>query len=203
MADDISAKRREILMKTGAKLFLKKGYDGVALDDIVQKAGGSKSTIYSIFGGKCGLFISSIERLCREFNAPLRDLDYTGLDLRASLEKLGRTLATLIVRPEYLALHRLIIAESRHCPEVGRAWYELGPHETHMLIAELLRTHSPKPRPGSKQIRKSAVFLHDALVSDLQHRLLSGVGSETNPKSINLLVHDTVHLFLLGYGKQS
>jgi TetR/AcrR family transcriptional regulator, transcriptional repressor NalC len=59
-------------------LFVKRGYDGVTVDKIVELAGGSKSTIYSTFGGKCGLLISSIENLCREVNEPLTKTDYTG-----------------------------------------------------------------------------------------------------------------------------
>jgi AcrR family transcriptional regulator len=54
------------LQKVAEGLFLKRGYEGVTIDKIVELAGGSKSTVYSKFGGKCGLFISSIENLCRE-----------------------------------------------------------------------------------------------------------------------------------------
>ena len=60
---------------------------GVTIDKIVELAGGSKSTIYSEFGGKCGLFISSIETLCRESNEPLTKIDYTGLTLEQSLKR--------------------------------------------------------------------------------------------------------------------
>src|SRR6185312_10012339 len=56
-------------------LFLKRGYDGVTIDKVVELAGGSKSTVYSEFGGKCGLFINSIETLCRQSNEPLAKLD--------------------------------------------------------------------------------------------------------------------------------
>jgi len=54
---------------------------------VVELAGGSKSTVYSEFGGKCGLFINSIETLCRQSNEPLAKLDYTGLNLEQSLKK--------------------------------------------------------------------------------------------------------------------
>ena len=63
--------RNTRLQKVAADLFLQRGYDGVTIDKIVELAGGSKSTVYSEFGGKCGLFIKSIENLCREANKPL------------------------------------------------------------------------------------------------------------------------------------
>ena len=52
--------RNSKLQKVAADLFLKRGYEGVTIDKIVELAGGSKSTVYSEFGGKCGLFISSL-----------------------------------------------------------------------------------------------------------------------------------------------
>jgi hypothetical protein len=85
-------------------------------------AGGSKSTIYGEFGGKCGLFISSIENLCREANEPLAKIDYTGLSLEASLKKLSFQILKLITARRSVELHRLAIAEAVNCPEVGEAW---------------------------------------------------------------------------------
>src|ERR1700722_16744671 len=88
--------RNSKLQKVAADLFLKRGYEGVSIDKIVELAGGSKSTVYSEFGGKCGLFISSIETLCREANAPLEKIDYTGLSLEASLKKLSFHILNII-----------------------------------------------------------------------------------------------------------
>ena len=44
--------RNSKLQKVAADLFLKRGYEGVTIDKIVELAGGSKSTVYSEFGGK-------------------------------------------------------------------------------------------------------------------------------------------------------
>ena len=48
--------RRMALLLSANTLFLKHGYDAVSLDDIVQHAGGSKTSIYKYFGNKDGLF---------------------------------------------------------------------------------------------------------------------------------------------------
>src|SRR3981189_676132 len=84
------------LRSVAADLFLKRGYDGVTIDRGGQLAGGSKRNVYSEFGGKCGLFISSIETLCRELNEPLTRIDYAGLDLEQSLKKLAFHILKLI-----------------------------------------------------------------------------------------------------------
>src|SRR3979490_353545 len=129
------------LQKVAADLFLKRGYEGVSIDKIVEQAGGSKSTVYSEFGGKCGLFIRSIENLCRESNEPLAKIDYTGLNLEESLKKLSFHILKLISAKRSVDLHRLAIGEAANCPEVGEAWYKHGPARTASFIKDVFESH--------------------------------------------------------------
>src|SRR5260370_8022484 len=122
--------RNSKLQKVAADLFLKRGYEGVTIDKIVELAGGSKSTIYSKFGGKCGLFISSIETLCRESNEPLTKIDYAALNLEESLKKLSFHILKLITAKRSVQLHRLAIGEAVNCPPTGQAWYPPPPART-------------------------------------------------------------------------
>ncbi|AXU44207.1 HTH-type transcriptional repressor ComR [Acinetobacter baumannii] len=77
--------RRLALLLSATELFLEKGYDAVSLDDIVNHAGGSKTSIYKYFGNKDGLFTAICDyrremffkdtepyRVCRRVNI-LRD----------------------------------------------------------------------------------------------------------------------------------
>ena len=168
------------LQKVAANLFLKHGYD-VSLDKIVKQAGGSKSTVYTEFGGKCGLFIRSIENLCRESNESLAEIDYTGMDLKQSLTKLAFHILKLITSKRSIDLHRLAIGEAATCPEVGEAWYIHGPARTTSYIRELLEQHRHELRHTSIRIERIAVVLHDALVGDILYRHLAGITKqETN-----------------------
>ena len=163
------------LRKVAGDLFLRRGYDGVTIDQIVELAGGSKSTVYSEFGGKCGLFISSIERLCRESTEPLTKIDYTGLDLRQSLIKLGFHILKLITEKQSVDLHRLAIGEAAQCPEVGVAWYTHGPARTASIIATVLQRHAAELDTATISIEQMAMVLHDALTGDVLYRRLAGV----------------------------
>jgi AcrR family transcriptional regulator len=162
------------LQKVAADLFLKRGYEGVTVDKIVELAGGSKSTIYSEFGGKCGLFISSIENLCRESNEPLTKIDYTGLNLEQSLKKLSFHILKLITAKRSVELHRLAIGEALNCPEVGEAWYTHGPARTASFIRSVLESRRHELRKTTIPIERMAVILHDSLMGDILYRLLAG-----------------------------
>src|SRR5271163_2453928 len=168
--------RNNKLQKVAANLFLKHGYDGVTIDRIVETAGGSKSTVYSEFGGKCGLFIKSIENLCRESNESLAQIDYEGLDLEQSLKKLGFHILKLITAKRSVELHRLAIGEAVNCPEVGEAWYTHGPAKTASFIRTLLEGRREELRKTAIPIDRIAVVLHDSLTGDVLYRRLAGVG---------------------------
>jgi hypothetical protein len=159
-------------------------------------AGGSKSTVYSEFGGKCGLFISSIENLCRESNEPLAKIDYTGLDLEASLKKLSFHILKLITAKRSVDLHRLAIGEAANCPEVGEAWYTHGPAKTASFIRSLLESRHKELRKTAIPIDRIAVILHDSLTGDILYRLLAGVGKQENDTELKRLAGASVDLIL-------
>jgi AcrR family transcriptional regulator len=184
------------LQKVAADLFLKRGYEGVTIDRIVELAGGSKSTVYSEFGGKCGLFISSIENLCRDSNEPLAKIDYTGLNLEDSLKKLSFHILKLITAKRSVELHRLAIGEAANCPEVGEAWYTYGPARTASFIRSLLESRRGEFRVTTIPIERMAVILHDSLTGDVLYRLLAGVGKHESDAELERLACAAVDLIL-------
>src|SRR5271154_1682409 len=182
------------LQKVAADLFLKRGYEGVTVDKIVELAGGSKSTVYSEFGGKCGLFISSIEKLCRESNEPLATIDYSGLTLEESLKKLSFHILKLITAKRSVELHRLAIGEAANCPEVGEAWYTHGPARTASFIRSLLESRREELRKTTIPIERMAVILHDSLTGDVLYRRLAGVGKHESDAELERVACAAVDL---------
>lgn len=184
------------LRTVAAELFLKRGYDGVTIDKVVELAGGSKSTVYSEFGGKCGLFIKSIEILCRKSNEPLATIDYTGLDLEQSLKKLAFHILKLISAKRSVDLHRLAIGEAANCPEVGEAWYTHGPARTASFIKAVFENHRSELRNTSIPVDRLAVFLHDSLTGDVLYRLLAGVTKRESDGELERTADAIVDVFL-------
>jgi AcrR family transcriptional regulator len=191
--------RNSKLQKVAADLFLKRGYEGVTIDKIVELAGGSKSTVYSEFGGKCGLFIKSIENLCREANEPLAKIDYTGLNLEASLKKLAFQILKLITAKRSVELHRLAIGEALNCPEVGVAWYTHGPAKTVSFIQSLLESRREELPPTTIPMDRIATILHDSLTGDVIYRRLAGVGKHQSDAELERLASATVDLIFAAH----
>ena len=188
--------RNNKLQKVAANLFLKHGYDGVTIDKIVEMAGGSKSTVYSEFGGKCGLFIKSIENLCRESNESLAQIDYEGLDLEQSLKKLAFQILKLITSKRSVELHRLAIGEAANCPEVGEAWYTHGPARTASFIMAVLERHRGELRHPTANQERIAVMLHDSLTGDILYRHLAGISKHESDADLQRIAKTVVEVIL-------
>jgi len=190
-------KRCERVRAVAAELFLKHGYDGVSLDDIIAQSGGSKTNIYSHFGGKEGLFISIVERLCDDVNASLKMLDLSNSNLEDGLRELGLALERAILDKRHLALYRLVIGQSERFPDIGRPWMEHGPNETRKTLTRFLDGHRRRLRGVTPE--QAATILHKMLTWDYLNRAVFGVQFGVDSSDIEKYVDDTLALFIQGY----
>jgi TetR/AcrR family transcriptional repressor of mexJK operon len=123
--DRLDAKRGAILR--GAKqVFLKKGFAGTSMDAVAEKANASKMTIYRHFGSKETLFAGVITELCQQIVGDEFE-EMLNLPPARALRAFAEKMVAIVFAPETLELHRIVIAESRRFPELGRMFYESGP----------------------------------------------------------------------------
>ncbi len=68
-----SRETREKLLKTGRKLFAKKGFAGVSAEEVVAKTGLTRGALYHHFNGKAGLFAGVYEKMQQEMAATVEE----------------------------------------------------------------------------------------------------------------------------------
>jgi AcrR family transcriptional regulator len=112
----------EQILQGAMKVFLKQGYANTSMDRVAAEAGVSKQTIYSHFQDKEGLFIALIERvtirrLQREFQSEL----FQG-EPNTMLRRLAENFLEKTDDQEYIAVLRLVIAESARFPELAQLY---------------------------------------------------------------------------------
>src|SRR5690348_14786308 len=61
--------RGQAIINAATEVFLERGYAEASVDAIVERAGGSKATVYAMFGNKEGLFEAAITQGCGVFAA--------------------------------------------------------------------------------------------------------------------------------------
>lgn len=118
------ADKRRAILDAAAEVFAASGYERASIDAIAARAGVSKPTVYSHFGGKEQLFRESIALSAEIVNAEslkaIRELDPSCRDWRRGLHELGEQLVSCQRSECAVALSRQIHAEVQRDPEVFR-----------------------------------------------------------------------------------
>ena len=129
----------ESILAAATRTFLAGGFGAVSMDTIAREAGVSKATVYAHFAGKEELFGAMVGRVCeRHFETfSARELDPA--DVRASLTTLGRRFLDLVLSPDAIAVHRIIVAEVTRFPALGEVFWRAGPERTLRQIEAFLR----------------------------------------------------------------
>ena len=132
---------RAAVVEAATTLFLQQGYAGTTMEDIAALAGITKRTVYNNYTDKETLFtqiVADVLAFADEYAVGLREelsADIAVADVRATLHGLGRRLAVAIVRPEVVALRRLLIGEARAFPELGARYFERAPGQVIEVLA--------------------------------------------------------------------
>ena len=132
--------RRRALLDAAARLFVTKGFEKTTLRDLVEAAGGSRATIYELFGDKAGLFRAMMEESNRRVldhlaaaRSPLPASPYEAL-VRFALHFLRG-----ILNDETRAVVRVLVAESGRIPDIAEEFWQSGPATTVRGVADYLR----------------------------------------------------------------
>src|SRR6185503_11663156 len=109
--------RRAAFLKAARDVFLEAGYEAANMAEIVKRAGGSLSTLYSQFGGKKGLFEAMIDARVTELTAQMHIELAAHAPLKEGLRRIGETFLLKQTQPESLDVFRLMVAQAKKFPE--------------------------------------------------------------------------------------
>ena len=191
-------KRRAAFIAAAREVFLEQGYEAASMSDIVLRAGGSLSTLYSQFGDKQGLFLAMLDERIRQITASM------GVELSAhapvadGLRRIGHQFTSKLLEPESLEMYRLILGLARKFPEIPREFVRRGPDRLRQALADYLID-----RVGAGEIqledpyRAASLFL-EMTRAGLVNRALMDDAIRPGPEEIKASVDMVVDMFLHG-----
>lgn len=204
-ADDPRVVRsRAALVDAARTLFLRKGYAGTTMEEIAEVAGLTKRTAYNNYATKEALFTLTVEDViayAEQFARRLHD-EFTGgitaTNLRATLDDLGRRLALSIVRPEVVALRRLLIGEAQLFPALAKEYFKRAPGE---VLSALASGFEHLGRMGLLRVTNAraaaAQFAYLVAGEPLDRAMLTGV--TPSRAHVVAMARDGVETFLARY----
>ncbi len=133
--------RNEAILEAATAVFLEQGFARASTDEIANRAGASKQTLYSLYPSKAALFAALMKRRSEKLvdpvasailrdDAPAHEVLYRyGLQvLRANLSDDGQR------------LQRLLVAEAPVFSDLGNAFWQNGPGWGRELVKQYLES---------------------------------------------------------------
>ena len=180
----------------GAKdVFLRHGFEGASMDEIAAAAGVSKMTVYRYFRSKEQLFAGVIRDLCER----IIDEDLERMLERQPEEALrgfARKMVAILFARDTIELHRIVIAESRRFPALGRLFYKSGPEACIAMLAAYLERHNSRRSLNLRNPRRTAEEFLELLRGYAHLRMLLGVQKTLSARELEENIEGAVQHIL-------
>lgn len=118
---------------------MEQGFQAVSVDQIVAAVPVSKPTLYTHFEDKRDLFAAVINQRCSGVVAAIEAGIAQNAAPEAGLTAFGHHLLDLLLSPQSIQFHRVMVGESTSFPEMAELFYESGPRKMHKLLEDYLR----------------------------------------------------------------
>lgn len=187
----LSALKRARIIHAGKLIFLRQGFGAASVDEIAAIAGVSKMTVYRHFRSKELLFAGVIDALCQQIVD-----DTLGsmllLPPKTALPKFAERIMDIIFAKDTIELHRIVVAECRRFPELGRLFYRSGPEACIEMLEQYLHRHRKLVLARHSTPRRLAEDFLD-LVRGYPHlRVLLGIDRRPSRREMRSRVESAV-----------
>ncbi|WP_019342431.1 TetR/AcrR family transcriptional regulator [Stutzerimonas stutzeri] len=191
--------KREAILMAAQVLFLNNGYEGSSMDAIAAEAGVSKLTLYSHFKDKEALFGEAVKTTC-ETRLPRRLFVLEdGREFRSVLLDIAHAFHELVISPESIGLHRVMVAMATQNPALSQMFFDAGPQKLLVDLEQMLdQAHQRQLLNVPEPMRAAEHFC--SLIKGVAHfRLLIGYAEQPDVADMKRHVKDCVDLFMRAY----
>lgn len=182
------------------KVFMRDGFEGASVDDIVREAGVSKATLYSYFPDKRLLFIEVAKIECQaQSDAAVAQLEGSD-DVREVLTTAAKRMTRFFMSDVGLQVHRIIVGESQRFPEIGREFFESGPARVHTILRKFLQKSVEAGKLKIDDIDLAADQFPELCKAGLHLKMVLGLREPPSEAEIDRVIEGAVDMFLCQYG---
>jgi TetR/AcrR family transcriptional regulator, mexJK operon transcriptional repressor len=128
--------KAQLIIAAAREAFLEKGYDGVSMDEVANRAGVAKQTVYARYASKDALFLAVVESVQGRM---LSAVSAAGPHaIRDRLHRIARELLDVVLDSSILSLSRIALGASYRFPTLGHSIYGARINELHAVLADII-----------------------------------------------------------------
>lgn len=189
------SKRDEILRVAG-DLFMAHGFRRVSIDQIVEAVPISKPTLYVHFKDKSELFIAVIQRRCQRLMEHMQSTIGSGRSVEETLHGIGYEFLEMVLSKQSIQMHRMLTAEIDEFPAVAKLFFNSGPNQMHLMLANYLSEQHRKKTLRVKDAELSADMFLSMIKGYAHLKRLLGISAPPSKKQMQQRVRYAVDMFL-------
>ena len=183
---------------------MRDGYDAALVDEIADRSGVSKQTVYTHFGSKQALFLEVVSgATTAAFGAVYLDVadPDRASDLPDFLEGFGLRQLEVVLRPRLLGLRRLATAETRRFPQLGQAFWAGGPSRAMAVMGDrFARLHDAGLLDVPDPAAAARTFNWLLMGNPLNAAMLLGDDAIPDAGERRTIAAEAARVFLAAYG---
>ena len=198
-----SARKRAAILEAARQVFLAEGFVGTSMDQVAATAAVSKQTVYKHFSDKEALFREVVMEVvrAREGGIAADFLSAGEGSVGEQLRPFARSFLRGVMQPDVLKLRRLVIGEVGRFPELGKAFYDLGPRRATGQLARALRRAAAQQGLSLEDADLAAEHLLWLILSiPLNQAMLLGDEARFTEAALDRYANEGVAAFLRAYG---
>ena len=193
-----AAERHATLLQAARELSIEQGVAALSLDALIKRAGGSRRSIYTEFGGKDGLLDALMSEISGEIlSALIEEVNPEG-DLRAMLKRFARNLISTLTSAHGAVLGRIVLQYLFGAPERSRLFLERGPGRGAKLLANWLEAARSRGEIEAQDCLAAANLFIGMARGNLYLERLLQLRAPPGEKEIEAHVDTVVDIFLNG-----
>jgi TetR/AcrR family transcriptional repressor of mexJK operon len=199
-----SLRKRSAILDAAELIFLRDGYATANMDELAERSGVSKQTIYSHFGSKRTLFVEMATRMTGVGSDRVH-LEAVGPgdaeQMADYLERYALRLLDSVLDPHLVALRRLVIGEASRFPDLARAFWVNGPNRSMQAMSERFARltklgvlETPDPDVAAQS------FNWLVMATPLNAAMMLGDAALPGPTERRQIAEEATRVFLAAYG---
>ncbi len=188
------------VLEGARSVFMRDGFEGASVDDIVRAAGVSKATLYSYFPDKRLLFLEVAKAECKSQSEDAAARIEASGDVRDVMRETAGKMVRFFMSPVGLQVYRIVVGESQRFPEVGREFYESGPAQVRELLIRFLSRAVDDGKLKIDDIELAADQFPELCKAGLHMQMVLGLRDSFTDAEIERVLDGAVDMFLCMYG---
>jgi AcrR family transcriptional regulator len=196
------AARRAAFLSAARTVFQEKGFAEATLDDVIALSGGSRQTLYLLFGGKKGLLEALITETAETIFRGLTPEKLAPQPPEQVLTEFGVRYLEIVTSPAALSINRLIIAEAARLPDIAERYWQLGPGRSRDFLTDFFDRQIERGRLQMPDSRRAADHFLEMLSGTLRFQCLIGVRTSPDKSEIEEIALAAVAQFFVGCARR-